>query len=464
MLQVKPYSLNAVIIIMRGIWVILLFPMMLVGQVSYLSGSYNVATASGSGAGGVPSLSYTPTSGTDRVLIFFMIVERDHAPGATGDNWASNAPTGGSVPTVEISTTTLSHLSSQWLYEYDAVDTESDADMSLELMIYGTLEANIPAGTNTFNITANFNDPSNTGDDAIFGALMFENVAGMSNITNASCNNCNTISSSSVSPNDGNNAVFSIGAASGDRTITAGANQTIVSASSSSNSNGTYTGYSEQDGLAGAAQYRTVTALSSTSPFTASGAADMFGMLESVFRITATTALPVDLVSFTAEHLEGETYLNWTTGAEINNDRFEVERSTDGLDWEKIGVEYGAGNSVEMIDYKFIDDFAPGGKTFYRLKQIDFDGTFAYSKVVIVSSENINSEIFIYQKGSEVDFVSNQEIVAVSIYDMNGRIISSKESLFNKNHTVQFENQPPGIYVARFMFEKTIINKSFLIK
>lgn len=120
---------------MRVLWGLILFPFLAVSQVTYLSGSYSVATASGSGGGGVPSLSYTPTAGTDRVLIFFMIIERDHLPGSTGDNWASNAPTGGSVPTVEISTTTLSHLSSQWLYEYDAVDDETDAEASLELMV-----------------------------------------------------------------------------------------------------------------------------------------------------------------------------------------------------------------------------------------------------------------------------------------------------------------------------------------
>lgn len=449
---------------MRGIWAILLFPMMLVGQVSYLSGSYDVATASGSGAGGVPSLSYTTTAGSDRVLIFFMIIERDHAPGATGDNWASNAPTGGSVPTVEISTTTLSHLSSQWIYEYDAIDTESDADMSLELMVYGTLEANIPSGTNSFNITANFNNPSNAGDDAIFGALMFENVAGMSNVSNANCSNCNSISTASVAPNDGNNAIFSLAAASGDRTISAGTNQTLINNSSLTNGSGTYTGFSEQDGLSGGAQYRTGTILSSTSEFSASGAADMFGMLESVFRITATTALPVDLVSFMAEHLEGKNVLKWKTGAEINNDGFEIQRSIDGLNWEEIGWESGAGNAVQMIDYTFVDDYVPHEKTFYRLKQIDFDGTFGYSEVVVVSPDNKASEVYVFQRDGFVDFVCEKEIEGISIFNMNGEIVMNNHIVNAKNYAVNLSSFKPGIYITQLNGDNGLVNKSFIVR
>lgn len=53
-----------------------------------------------------------------------MVFERDHLPGSTGDNWASDAPLGGSVPTVELGGVTLSHLSSQWVYEYNTIDDE----------------------------------------------------------------------------------------------------------------------------------------------------------------------------------------------------------------------------------------------------------------------------------------------------------------------------------------------------
>ncbi len=449
---------------MRGIWVILLFPMMLVGQVSYLSGSYSVATASGSGAGGVPTLSYTPSAGSDRVLIFFMIIERDHAPGGTGDNWASNAPTGGSVPTVEISTTTLSHLSSQWIYEYDAIDTESDADMSLELMVYGTLEANIPSGTNSFNITANFNTPSNAGDDAIFGAIMFENVSGMSNVSNSNCSSCNSISTAAVTPNDGNNTIFSLAAASGDRTISAGTNQTLIDNSSVTNGSGTYTTFSEQDGVSGAAQYRTGTILSSTSEFSASGAADMFGMLESVFRITATTALPVDLISFIAERINEHNILKWRTGAEINNDRFEIQKSFDGVNWELIGIEDGAGNTVEMIDYVFVDEEASSERTFYRLKQIDFDGTFAYSEVVLVTPEAKETEVYIFQRDGFIDFVCDQEVESLSIFNINGELIFEEELVNSKNYSLDGSLFNKGIQIVQLRASNGLVNKSFLIR
>jgi len=449
---------------MRVLWGLILFPFLAVSQVTYLSGSYSVATASGSGGGGVPSLSYTPTAGTDRVLIFFMIVERDHLPGSTGDNWASNAPTGGSVPTVEISTTTLSHLSSQWLYEYDAVDDETDAEASLELMVYGTLEANIPAGTNSFNITANYNTPSSAGDEAIFGALMFENVAGMANITNSSCNSCNSISTSAVSPDDGNNAVFSIGAATGDRTFSSGAGQTLLGNSSISNASGNYTGYSEQDGISVGAQYRTGTILNSTSDFTASGAADMFGMLESAFRITSQTLLPVELISFEVQNVEDKNILTWITGSEINNERFIIQKSGDGFNWENIGEVQGMGNKVDETHYYFEDEGEIYEKTYYRLKQIDFDQKYDYSPVRMVLSSSSEHSVFVYQTNNRINIVGNSEINQVELYNINGQLQYQSGELATKNYYIQPTGLANGIYILNIKGQKGFIQKKVYIK
>ncbi|NUN10720.1 MAG: T9SS type A sorting domain-containing protein [Ignavibacteriaceae bacterium] len=96
------------------------------------------------------------------------------------------------------------------------------------------------------------------------------------------------------------------------------------------------------------------------------------------------SALPVELKSFSAKLVDGKPSLTWQTATEINNYGFDVERSTDKSNWSKIGFVQGAGNSNSPKNYNYTDNTAVSGKYFYRLKQVDTDGTFDYSPVVEV--------------------------------------------------------------------------------
>ena len=73
--------------------------------------------------------------------------------------------------------------------------------------------------------------------------------------------------------------------------------------------------------------------------------------------------------------------LNWETATEINNDRFEIEHSTDGLTFQKIGEMAGRGHSLEETAYVFDDKNPADGLNFYRLRQLDFDGKESFSGV-----------------------------------------------------------------------------------
>jgi len=93
--------------------------------------------------------------------------------------------------------------------------------------------------------------------------------------------------------------------------------------------------------------------------------------------------LPVTLKSFSLEARQKSVLLQWETASEINNDYFEIERShlTPNQDWETIARVTGAGTSTEINHYYF-EDFDPGqGRSYYRLKQVDFDGKFEYSEI-----------------------------------------------------------------------------------
>ena len=103
------------------------------------------------------------------------------------------------------------------------------------------------------------------------------------------------------------------------------------------------------------------------------------------------TPLPVELSSFSAAAIGSTVKLSWNTATEVNNYGFEVERNVHTstqlsvTKWEKLGFVNGHGNSNSPKDYSFVDDKVSTGKYYYRLKQIDNDGQFEYSKNVEVS-------------------------------------------------------------------------------
>ncbi len=99
--------------------------------------------------------------------------------------------------------------------------------------------------------------------------------------------------------------------------------------------------------------------------------------------------IPVELTSFVANIADGTINLNWITATELNNSGFEIERmsilnSQVSNSWEKIGFVTGNGTSTEVSTYFFVDNQPTQGKSYYRLKQIDFDGSFEYSNTIEV--------------------------------------------------------------------------------
>ena len=102
--------------------------------------------------------------------------------------------------------------------------------------------------------------------------------------------------------------------------------------------------------------------------------------------------IPVELTSFTANVVDGKANLEWQTASELNNAGFEIEKAVfspksavnNRKEWTKIGFINGKGTTTEINNYSFVDDELLTQKTYYRLKQIDFDGTFSYSDEVVV--------------------------------------------------------------------------------
>lgn len=102
------------------------------------------------------------------------------------------------------------------------------------------------------------------------------------------------------------------------------------------------------------------------------------------------TSLPVELIAFTGKQVVKGVLLEWQTSTELNNERFEIQRSKDALQFETIGTANGQGTSFRTTEYDFVDALKGVQRpstVFYRLKQSDFDGTSSYSRVLSIRLE-----------------------------------------------------------------------------
>ena len=94
------------------------------------------------------------------------------------------------------------------------------------------------------------------------------------------------------------------------------------------------------------------------------------------------SVLPIELLQFEARTSSDKVDLIWATASEINNDQFIIERSTDGKLFEEILKVKGAGNSTELNEYTTTDFYPVNGISYYRLRQVDFDGKSSYSDII----------------------------------------------------------------------------------
>jgi len=102
------------------------------------------------------------------------------------------------------------------------------------------------------------------------------------------------------------------------------------------------------------------------------------------FAIYGMLIVPVELTSFAAVIADDNVQLNWTTATEINNQGFEIQRRTGDEEFAKVGFVPGHGTTTDVQAYSYVDSKVASGNYTYRLKQMDFNGSFEYSDVVAV--------------------------------------------------------------------------------
>jgi hypothetical protein len=160
--------------------------------------------------------------------------------------------------------------------------------------------------------------------------------------------------------------------------------------------------------------------------------------------------LPVTLVSFEAIRVEQQVVLNWITSTESNSDRFEVQRSRDGKTWSKLSQVDAKGESKGLSRYAYTDQQPFSGENLYRLKMIDRDESFAYSRLSGVTFELVfETNMYPNPAGDILNIrVSNWEKVKSVIID-NTKGITVHRSGALTTETIDLKNLPEGMYIVR---------------
>jgi hypothetical protein len=182
-----------------------------------------------------------------------------------------------------------------------------------------------------------------------------------------------------------------------------------------------------------------------TAPFTTGGS--FFSSRELVGDIYYTaTVIPVELTSFTASVVDGRVNLNWQTASEANNYGFEVERKTAGQKFTKVGFVAGYGTTTETKNYNYVDNTVTSGSYIYRLRQVDFDGTFEYSNEVEVDlapstyslAQNYPNP---FNPNTKIDFsLASDSKVTLKIFDVLGQEVRTliNGNLAAQSHSIEF--------------------------
>ncbi|HET6256419.1 MAG TPA: T9SS type A sorting domain-containing protein [Puia sp.] len=175
--------------------------------------------------------------------------------------------------------------------------------------------------------------------------------------------------------------------------------------------------------------------------------------------VTSSVTLPVILDGFTAFLNSDRTVtLNWNTQMEVNFGHFTIERSADGANWEEIGTVQAKGNSAMQIDYTFTDEQPLTGANYYRLAEVNLDGSYMYSEVKVMQLA-MDAKISFFPNPAH-DYVNvslggtTGSQVTILLSSVSGRVMQEKTATTGNGAVVTF----PIRDVAAGMYFLTIVN------
>ncbi|MCE7065922.1 metallophosphoesterase [Dyadobacter sp. CY326] len=203
---------------------------------------------------------------------------------------------------------------------------------------------------------------------------------------------------------------------------------------------------------------------------------DQYGCVSDTFNVKSAPALPVKLVSFHGHWQENaNAVLDWETAMEENADYFSVERSFSGQNFQEAGRVAAAGNAAQTSQYKWTDQSISKSNidvVYYRLKQVDRDGTFVYSKIIALTNANVTDDDFV----EIIPNPSNAQDMKIRLSDgkgvqselilsnVSGKILNrSQMTLTNIPNSFLPARLAPGIYFLKVNLNGKSIVKKLMI-
>lgn len=165
------------------------------------------------------------------------------------------------------------------------------------------------------------------------------------------------------------------------------------------------------------------------------------------FLFTTETILPVRLSSFTGEKNGPEVQLQWVTAAEINNRGFQIERSQDGSRWVTIGFEPAKQDAALGSTYQFTDTRPLSESSFYRLKQIDFDGAFSYSPLIELAGRTFEKLAIFPNPIRKGEMLKASKVTRLVIFGQRGEVLFEATD-FTDFHQIP-SDLPSGFYITQ---------------
>ena len=183
--------------------------------------------------------------------------------------------------------------------------------------------------------------------------------------------------------------------------------------------------------------------------------------------IPANIILPIELFSFQGKAYKHHIELFWQTAMELNNDYMAIERSLDGRIYEEIGRQVGAGNTYEMQEYRFKDMYPVSGTNYYRLRQVDYDGTSTYHKVIAVPFGDKTEGVSLYPTtSSEWVYLRLKDPLSaptvLQIQNANGQVIARQQLQAGQQQwDIPVQGLAAGTYFIRLQLAEGVITERF---
>jgi photosystem II stability/assembly factor-like uncharacterized protein len=195
-----------------------------------------------------------------------------------------------------------------------------------------------------------------------------------------------------------------------------------------------------------------------------------------IYSYQDTTIVPVEMISFESSISGNQIFLEWRTASELNNNGFEIQKKKNNNDWNSIGFVEGNGTTTDYNNYFFVDTDPISGLNYYRIKQIDYDGTASYSEIRSINFQPINDLIALgnypnpFNSQTNIVFnIPNDGEVELKVFNILGKEVDKNnyKSLNAGINKINYSMQKlsSGVYFYTIIYNnKRLLCKFMFIK